>query len=346
MELRHLRYFVAVAQERSFTRAAARLHMQQPPLSQQLQALEREIGVQLFNRLPRGVELTTAGAAFLDDAVAALAHVEASSERARGVAAGVLGSLSIGLASSAATQEIVPRVTACSSASAIPTYALLVEGNGEPFGSGARAARGRCARRSTRPVAATKLLQEPLLAAIASAHPLAADAKRREEGDPAARMAKEGFILRASSGALGSTRTWSLRAAPRASSRASPPRWGNMLTNILLVAAPAWVSPWCRPRCAESERFATTCRCVERESSRRRLHAVARARDRANPRSPDSRDRAGERAYRAVPPRAPIGRSRSRKRPNSSPKSGCVSLASRRRTSFTARAARAMRTSR
>src|SRR5260221_10908520 len=105
MERRPLRSFVAIAEAGSFTRAAARLGMEQPPLSQQLQALEREIGVRLFERLPRGVELTAAGATFLEDARAALAHVGASSERAPRVAHGVGGSLSVRLASPPATPD-------------------------------------------------------------------------------------------------------------------------------------------------------------------------------------------------------------------------------------------------
>src|ERR1700720_4895341 len=84
MELRHLRYFVAVAEEGSVTLAAAhRLHTAQPSLSRQLRDLEREVGAQLLIRSVRGIELTAAGRAFLDHARLALAQVEAAGEAAR-----------------------------------------------------------------------------------------------------------------------------------------------------------------------------------------------------------------------------------------------------------------------
>src|SRR2546422_8565876 len=68
MELRHFRYFVAVAEEHSFAHAARRLRVAQPALSKQIRDLETELGVTLFERLPRGVRLTPAGEAFLADA--------------------------------------------------------------------------------------------------------------------------------------------------------------------------------------------------------------------------------------------------------------------------------------
>src|SRR5205814_4826337 len=72
MELRHLRYFVAVAEEGSFLRAAGRLRVAQPALSKQIRALEREVGVKLFERLPRGTRVTRAGEQFLGNARSAL----------------------------------------------------------------------------------------------------------------------------------------------------------------------------------------------------------------------------------------------------------------------------------
>lgn len=102
MELRHLRYFLTVAEERQFTRAAARLHIQQPPLSQQIQELERELGFALFTRLPRGVELTSAGKVFAVDARKILEALDQSVLTARRVATGQAGSVRIGLTSSAA----------------------------------------------------------------------------------------------------------------------------------------------------------------------------------------------------------------------------------------------------
>ncbi|HEY1846598.1 MAG TPA: LysR family transcriptional regulator [Buttiauxella sp.] len=100
MELRYLRYFVAVAQSRNFTRAAEILGISQPPLSQQIQRLEREVGTPLLRRLTRGVELTQAGEAFYQDACQILAHSDAALEKARGIARGLNGKLSLGITSS------------------------------------------------------------------------------------------------------------------------------------------------------------------------------------------------------------------------------------------------------
>ncbi|VEB97969.1 Hca operon transcriptional activator [Cedecea lapagei] len=100
MELRYLRYFVAVAQTHNFTRAAELLGISQPPLSQQIQRLEREVGTPLLHRLTRGVELTDAGEAFYQDACQILAQSDAALEKARGIARGINGKLSLGITSS------------------------------------------------------------------------------------------------------------------------------------------------------------------------------------------------------------------------------------------------------
>ena len=107
MELRHLRYFVAVAEERHFGRAAERLHMAQPPLSQQIRQLEAELGVTLLTRTTRRVDLTPAGAAYLDHARDILAAVDMAGEVASRIAAGRTGRLLVGCVGSA-TYSLLP----------------------------------------------------------------------------------------------------------------------------------------------------------------------------------------------------------------------------------------------
>jgi len=103
MELRHLRYFVAVAEELHFGRAAARLHLSQPPLSRQIRELEEEVGARLLQRDRRRVELTPAGAAFLAEARDILARSERAAARALRASRGELGEIDVGFVTSATT---------------------------------------------------------------------------------------------------------------------------------------------------------------------------------------------------------------------------------------------------
>jgi DNA-binding transcriptional LysR family regulator len=110
MELRHLYYFVAVAEELHFARAAERLHMTQQPLSFQIKQLEEELEVTLFRRTTRRVELTDAGCALLTEVYAALAHLRLGVETARRVERGETGSLVIGYVSIALYNLVPPAV--------------------------------------------------------------------------------------------------------------------------------------------------------------------------------------------------------------------------------------------
>lgn len=110
MELRHLRYFVVVAEEGHFTRAAERLGMQQPPLSLQIRALENELGFELFRRHPKGAELTAGGHAFLKEAQAILDGVQQGAARALQASRGAAGKLAIGFTSSAAAHPLIPQI--------------------------------------------------------------------------------------------------------------------------------------------------------------------------------------------------------------------------------------------
>jgi DNA-binding transcriptional LysR family regulator len=105
-----LRYFLAVAEESHLTKAAARLGIRQPPLSQQIRVLEQELGVTLFHRLPRGMELTESGRALLDDARNIVALVDQAVEGVRRVSQGEAGRLTVGFTGSAAFHPFVPSV--------------------------------------------------------------------------------------------------------------------------------------------------------------------------------------------------------------------------------------------
>ena len=108
MELRHLRCFVAVGEEEHFGRAAQRLRVAQPALSRQIQDLEREIGFKLFDRLSRGVKISSAGRLFLEEARQILQQLNEATERAQRVARGQSGTLRVGFAENASWRGVVP----------------------------------------------------------------------------------------------------------------------------------------------------------------------------------------------------------------------------------------------
>src|SRR5580693_3029249 len=108
MELRHLRYCVAVAEKQNVTRAAVRLHVSQPPLSRQIRNLEDELGIALFDHDAKSVRLTEAGRVFLTEARMILQRAEEAVEMAKDVAEGKRGEIHVGYAPSL-TVEFLPR---------------------------------------------------------------------------------------------------------------------------------------------------------------------------------------------------------------------------------------------
>lgn len=196
MELRHIRYFLAVAAESNFTRAAEKLGIGQPPLSQQIKALEAEVGARLFHRLSHGAELTEAGAVFLAGVRDIPAAAAEAARLARRAAAGETGTLRLGLTGTAALTPIVP---ACMRAfrRAYPEVEFVIE-EANSIALLSAIADGRLDAAMLRPsasdpeeIAEEHMAKEPLVAALPAAHPLAAGAAAVD----LARLREDAFIV-------------------------------------------------------------------------------------------------------------------------------------------------------
>ncbi|KYC40608.1 hypothetical protein WA1_26185 [Scytonema hofmannii PCC 7110] len=193
MELRQLKYFITVAEELNFRRAAERLYMEQPPLSRQIRQLEEELGVELFHRSKRGVALTEAGKAFLDEARLTLAQAERAAKAARQAIAMQARQITIGF-SICAFNEVLPEIiqafrqkfpevklSLTEMSTELQIQALLQETIDIGFIHGPIQQPG---------IETVTLLREPLIVALPPMHPLA----NRETIDLGA-LKNESFIL-------------------------------------------------------------------------------------------------------------------------------------------------------
>ncbi|WP_043310240.1 LysR family transcriptional regulator [Pseudomonas sp. ML96] len=196
MELRHLRYFVAVAEELHFGRAAERLNISQPPLSQQIQALEQAMAVRLFERTNRRVALTEAGRLFLDEARAILQRVEGAVQLAQRAQRGELGELKVGFTASAPFTSIMPRSILAFRQARPDVHLSLLE-----MSSGAvvqalldRQIQVGVLRPFALPdsIEAIELFRDPLVAVLRADHPLAAGS---EDGLSLSALAEEPFVF-------------------------------------------------------------------------------------------------------------------------------------------------------
>ncbi len=196
MELRHLRYFIAVAEELHFGRAAQLLGISQPPLSQQIQALEQELGARLFDRTNRRVALSEAGRLFLDEARLVLAQVDKASDVARRAQLGELGELKIGFTTSAPFTSSIPQAILAFRQSFPAVHLALQEMNSKQVAAGLEDESIQVG--IMRPLAlpdsllVVELLREPLVAIINADHPLA---QGSEHGLHLAQLAAEPFVF-------------------------------------------------------------------------------------------------------------------------------------------------------
>ncbi len=187
MELRHLRYFVAVAEEENVTRAAARLHVAQPALSRQVRDLEEAVGVVLFERQARALRLTEAGRLFLDEARKVLAQVEVALQTVREFAHGQRGELHVGYAPSLTT-EILPRALRLFYEACPRVQVRLHDLSTEEMLAGLRAGQlqaallARSSRAGLEGLVFREVARLPMAVAMAQGHPLC----RKKKLTPAA----------------------------------------------------------------------------------------------------------------------------------------------------------------
>ena len=197
MELRHLRYFVAVYETRNVTRAAAMLGIQQPPLSQQIKGFETELGVLLFRRTAKGMVPTASATALYERAVTVLREVDESVDVVQAVARGEQGRIAIGVSSSAAFSPVIPRLIRAFRASHPAVSVSLNEDAAEELVQGVRLQKTdivftRSVPEDLTDLALITLLEEEMLAAVPAGHPVS---KRGGDGIELRRLAQEPFIL-------------------------------------------------------------------------------------------------------------------------------------------------------
>jgi DNA-binding transcriptional LysR family regulator len=251
MELRHLRYFIAVAEAKTFTRAAEQLGIQQPPLSQQIKSLENEIGFSLFHRMPKGIELSVGGKVFYAEARAILASVKRASQHASSAAHGRTGKLSLGFTTSTITHWLAPRLIG-GFRQAFPDIELeFQEGSAakliESVTSGSLDV-GLLRTPVSRPdgVSFQCMLKEQMLFALPATHPIACTPRIGKNGKLATlslrALKDERFILTRRHGAAGMyadlvSACERVGFVPQIAAEVE-----NMLTNVALVAAGVGVS--------------------------------------------------------------------------------------------------------
>lgn len=244
MDVRQLRYFIAVAEEGHITRAAERLGMQQPPLSRQIQAIERELDVQLLRRKARGVEMTDAGRAFLDNARATLAHLDHTFETTRRTARGEQGRISIGHTNGAAFHPLVPRIIR-EFRQAFPLVSVTLA-EGFPYDLVERTRNDqfdvafiRTSVAKLDGVVIEPLLEEAVVVALPSGHPLALGKNGSDPALSLKALAGETFIVNGRAHGALTMQATVLMAACQAAG--FTPRVGHVVANNLsrlsLVAA-------------------------------------------------------------------------------------------------------------